>query len=68
MAGWAARVTITVIALLFVGGFWLLTEVGLVEPGQTTAVVGVTLFFVVAIPITFLVGWNSEKKLDPNHD
>lgn len=60
----AARITVSVVALLFAGGFWLLTETGVIEPGTTVAVIGVTLFVIVAFPAAMLVGGSAERKID----
>lgn len=60
----AARIAVLLVALAFVGGFWLLTEMGVLEPGPTVAVIGVVLFVVVAFPLAMLVGGSTEKGIN----
>lgn len=62
----AARITIGLIAVVFAGGFWILTETGVIEPGTTVAIIGVVLFVVVALPVAWLVGGGADKKINPD--
>lgn len=63
-AGSITAVVMVGIALLFVGGFWLLNDSGIVGTGTTTAVVGIVLYFLVAVPVALVAGFTSEQKLD----
>lgn len=62
----AARITVLLIALAFVGGFALLQNMGLIEPGTTVAVIGVILFAIVAFPVAMIVGNAANRKINPN--
>lgn len=59
----AARITVLVVALVFAAGFWLLNEMGAIEPGTGVAVTGVVLFVIVAFPLAMFVGGAAEKKI-----
>ena len=61
----AARITVLLVALAFVGIFWVLNETGVIEPGTGVAVVGVVLFVLVAGPLGMLVGNAADKKVNP---
>lgn len=61
----AARITVLLVALAFVGIFWVLNETGVIEPGAGVAVVGVALFVLVAGPLGMLVGSAADKKVNP---
>lgn len=75
MSGWAkgllghgvARVAVSVVALLFLGAFAVLQQVGAVEPGRGVAVVGVASFVVVATPVALLAGRAADRSLG-RHD
>ncbi|GAA2025015.1 hypothetical protein GCM10009720_00930 [Yaniella flava] len=62
----AARITVLIVALVFAGGFWLLTEAGVIEPGPVVAIIGVVLFVIIAFPLGMLVGGWSDKKINPD--
>lgn len=58
------RVAVLIVGLVFIGGFWLLDNLGVIEPGQIVAIVGVALFVVVAIPVALLAGRASDRTLN----
>lgn len=61
----AARITVLLVALAFLGGFLLLSEIGVIEPGPAVAIIGVVLFVIVALPLGILVGGSADKKINP---
>lgn len=58
-----ARIAVLVTALIFIGGFWLLDSAGIIEPGQTVAIIGVAVFVIVAFPIAMVAGKMTDEKL-----
>ncbi len=61
----AARIMVLLVALAFVGIFWVLNETGVIEPGTGVAIVGVALFVIVAFPLGMLVGGAADRKINP---
>ena len=61
----ASRISILAVALAFIGIFWLLSEMDVVETGRTAGIIGVILFVIVAFPIALLVGRSVTRKAEP---
>ncbi|MBA8920240.1 hypothetical protein [Nesterenkonia jeotgali] len=60
----AARIAVLLVALVFLGCFWILESTGVIERNETVAIVGVVLFVVVAFPTAMLVGRASDRTLE----
>ncbi len=58
------RIAVLVVALVFIGGFWVLNNLGIIEPGQTVAIIGVALFVVVALPVAVVARRASDRTLN----
>ncbi|MGJ9425284.1 hypothetical protein ACHABX_05510 [Nesterenkonia halotolerans] len=58
------RIAVLVVVLVFIGGFWVLDNLRIIEPSQTVAVIGVALFVVVALPVALVAARASDRALD----